>query len=92
MGRNAMFFKVRNELNKRFFITFNCTMYLFLQAGSVSCEKRACPVLNCPKESIYSLPGDCCPRCKGNVVPTKSDSDEIFCQQLFSKTIKLHLS
>ncbi|ESO84550.1 hypothetical protein LOTGIDRAFT_168619 [Lottia gigantea] len=33
--------------------------------GSVTCMKRACPVLNCPDEVIYQPKGECCPKCKG---------------------------
>ena len=33
--------------------------------GGVSCEKKVCPVLNCPTRSIYTPKGECCPQCKG---------------------------
>ncbi|XP_013408397.1 BMP-binding endothelial regulator protein-like [Lingula anatina] len=34
--------------------------------GNVQCSKRACPVLNCPPEVIYTPKGTCCPRCNGS--------------------------
>ncbi|XP_067687663.1 BMP-binding endothelial regulator protein-like [Haliotis asinina] len=33
--------------------------------GSITCTKKACPVLNCPAESVYTPEGECCPKCKG---------------------------
>ncbi|KAL5005568.1 hypothetical protein ScPMuIL_016726 [Solemya velum] len=33
--------------------------------GSVTCSKRACPVLNCPGGTIYQPEGSCCPECRG---------------------------
>ncbi|XP_029656725.1 BMP-binding endothelial regulator protein-like [Octopus sinensis] len=34
--------------------------------GTISCEKRACPVMNCPPDRIYLPEGSCCRKCKGS--------------------------
>ncbi|XP_052814283.1 BMP-binding endothelial regulator protein-like [Mya arenaria] len=49
----------------RFNLTTDSCVQCSCKAGSVSCEQMSCPVLNCPKAAIYTVPEDCCPRCKG---------------------------
>ncbi|XP_069180422.1 BMP-binding endothelial regulator protein isoform X3 [Procambarus clarkii] len=34
--------------------------------GSLSCEKKACPVLSCPPAKQVSLPDTCCKSCQGS--------------------------
>lgn len=33
--------------------------------GSITCTKKACPVLACPPSATYIEKGECCPRCNG---------------------------
>ncbi|XP_074663051.1 BMP-binding endothelial regulator protein-like [Tubulanus polymorphus] len=34
--------------------------------GKVTCTKRACNLVNCPKQFIKQNPGSCCPQCTGS--------------------------
>lgn len=34
--------------------------------GNVVCSKRACPVLNCPSQYVYTPRGSCCSKCTGS--------------------------
>ncbi|KAK3760844.1 hypothetical protein RRG08_034687 [Elysia crispata] len=34
------------------------------QTGILVCERRQCPVLNCPPETIYQPDNECCPKCR----------------------------
>jgi len=38
------------------------------KGGNVTCSERACPVLNCPSDSIIYPKGERCPKCKGSRV------------------------
>lgn len=44
------------------------TACLSSQHGSVECERRPCPPLNC--SNSYTPPGECCPKCPGTQTQT----------------------
>lgn len=49
--------------------------------GALSCAKRACPVLPCPRAHQHTPPGECCPRCSH---PT---ADKILPSKLFLSSL-----
>ncbi|XP_012946272.1 uncharacterized protein LOC101851174 [Aplysia californica] len=44
------------------------TVECVCKIGTITCSRRACPVLNCPRDSVYHRKGERCPRCKGSRV------------------------
>ncbi|KAH3751568.1 BMP-binding endothelial regulator protein-like [Dreissena polymorpha] len=50
---------------ERFNLSTDMCVQCACEGGSVTCQKQQCPVLNCPEDAIYSVPEDCCPRCRG---------------------------
>jgi hypothetical protein len=49
-------------------IFFINSQYILFQKGSIVCQKQACPVLNCPKDVIYTPNGTCCAVCSGKIL------------------------
>lgn len=49
-------------------VTCKCNM------GRVTCAKKACPVLHCPKSRTLHKTGECCPYCEGKFWSLKQPS------------------
>ena len=41
----------------------------------LTCVKKACPVLQCPKKFQETLPGECCPKCTMTITPNIPKGD-----------------